>query len=267
MNQSNSNNEKSELKIFRSLDELSDETIDLVNIYVLPFICLIGIILNFLSIIILVRLRFKSELYKFMLSISVSDFIFLFLSIFLVIFRCGRFCPYGYTFISKFYELYFYLYFGNVLLMFVLLINLLICYNRIRSFSNRTIKADSIAFRTKLILVILTTTLASIPNYAMTRYVKKIGVLKPEVNTTDKQSNNELDIYSVEPFDFSLIEWVRIVLFIFNLARGFILMIILFLLNLFITIKLRHYIKERIKKFGASIEKSILFETKIISNL
>lgn len=261
MNLSNKN-EQSELKIFRSLDELSEETIDLVNIYVLPAVCLIGIILNFLSIIILVRLRFKTELYKLMLSISISDFLFLLLSIFLVIFRCGRFCPYGYTYISKFYELYFYLYLGNVLLMFVLVINLLICYNRIRSFSSRSVNADSFSFRCKIFLVLLITCIANIPNYAMTRYVKKIGLLRPLPNDTGKKWQHEMQIYSVEPLDFSLIEWVKILLFVINLARGFILMIILFLLNLIIAIKLRHYIKERVKKFGISIEKSILLRKK-----
>ncbi|RNA36356.1 hypothetical protein BpHYR1_007041 [Brachionus plicatilis] len=248
----------SELKIYGSLDELSEETIDLVNIYVLPSVCLLGIILNFLSIIILVRLRFKTELYKFMLSISVSDFLFLLMSIFLVVFRCGRFCPYGYTYISKLYELYFYLYLGNVLLMFVLLVNLLICYNRIRSFSSRSLRAEATTFRVKILLVILVTTLANIPNYAMTRYVKKIGIIRPGANGTSKRWQHEMDVYSVEPLDFSLIEWVKVVLFVINLARGFILMIILFLLNLIIAIKLRHYIKARIIKFGVSIEKSSL---------
>ncbi|CAF0913954.1 unnamed protein product [Brachionus calyciflorus] len=257
MNWTNSTISKDDIKIHYSLNELSLEIIDLANIYVLPIVCLIGIILNFLSTFVLFKLRAKSELYKFMLSISISDFLFLLLSIFLVIIRCGRFCQYGYTYISKFYELYFYLYLGNIFLMFVLLVNLLICYNRITSFSKHTNKTKFVTFKVKIICVIVIATLANVPNYVMTRQVKKIGVLRKIIaNETSGLVFSDMDLFSVESFEFSKINWVKVVLFIFNLGRGFILMIILFVFNLAIAIKLKMYLNSKSKRFGLKAEKS-----------
>lgn len=141
--------------------------------------------------------------------------------------------------------------------MFVLLVNLLICYNRITSFSKHTNKKKLVTFKVKIICVIVIATLANVPNYVMTRQVKKIGVLRKIIaNETSGLVFSDMDLFSVESFEFSKINWVKVVLFIFNLGRGFILMIILFVFNLTIAIKLKMYLNSKSKRFGLKAEKS-----------
>ena len=67
---------------------------------------------------------------------------------------------------------------------------------------------------------------------------------------------SDTDIYSVESLEFSKIGWVKILLFIINIARGFILMIILFIFNVIIAIKLKLYMSKKNEKFGYKMEKS-----------
>lgn len=246
------------LPYYESVDDLSLKLVDIANIFVLPFLCAIGIVLNLASIFVILKLTLKTELYQFMFLNSFVDLLFFIFSIFMALVRCGRYCSLGYTYLSKIYELYIYLYVGNVLLMFITLLNLFTSFNRLISFSKLIVTKPSIvSFRIKLLVLLLISIVSNLPNYVLTRNVIQIGILrKLEQNSNNSTVYSAEGIYSVESIKFSLIGAVKAILFIINLARGFLLMIILFILNVMIAVKLKLHLNRKSEMLGKVGKKS-----------
>ena len=102
-------------KLYYSLDSLSYRISDYGYVYLIPVTCGFGILTNIFTIIVLTKGSLKGIIYKYMLFMSIFEIIEMVLNFFLMIVRCGTLCSYGYEFLSKVYEQYFfYIYITSV---------------------------------------------------------------------------------------------------------------------------------------------------------
>ena len=101
-------------KLYYSLDSLSFRISDYGYTYLIPSVCAFGIITNAITIIVIVKGSLKGIMHKYMLFMCIFEIFEMAINFWLMIVRCGTLCPYGYEYLSKVYEQYFYSYLHNV---------------------------------------------------------------------------------------------------------------------------------------------------------
>ena len=110
-----------DLPVFNSTLNLSSRLADLIYTFIIPGISLAGLIEKSISIIVLRKILAKNEKnylksqYYYMLTNETIDFFNCFIIFFTVLIRCGKYCPYAYTYWAKLYEMVFYSYMTNTL--------------------------------------------------------------------------------------------------------------------------------------------------------
>lgn len=203
---------------------------DLFNVYILPPICLAGVLLNLLSSIVSFHFR-HNRIFFYMLISSFSDMTFLFINFFLIIIRCGSLCPIGYTYASKVYEIFIYLYIGSTLLMFSSLLEILVLIHQYAIIK----QIDPIKSINKYYILTLLA-IVSLGLNTPVFIIRKIGI-------------NAYSNHVVELNDFGRSDTGRYVSIIYGLVRGLLLMIFLFIPNVMLSIEFRKYVakKRRIK--------------------
>ena len=126
----------SNFPIYYSKENLTVRFADYSNVILMPTICYIGVLGSLLSLIVTFkRDESNAKTLDFIFLNSSIDFIFLLTQSFLVVFRCGVLCPYGYKYASKFYEIYIFLYFGYILITSQVFLNIYVSYDRLKMFS------------------------------------------------------------------------------------------------------------------------------------
>ena len=105
------------LPFYNSIQKLTTTTSDLFYVFVVPAISILGIIIKTISIIVLKKIieKKKENTYYYMITNEIIDLVNCSVIVFTALIRCGTYCSYGYTFISKFYDMVFYIYFTNTL--------------------------------------------------------------------------------------------------------------------------------------------------------
>jgi hypothetical protein len=105
------------LPFYNSIQKLTTTTSDLFYVFVVPAISILGILLKTISIIVLKKIieKKKENTYYYMITNEIIDLVNCSVIVFTVLIRCGTYCSYGYTFISKLYDMVFYIYFTNTL--------------------------------------------------------------------------------------------------------------------------------------------------------
>ncbi|CAF0720134.1 unnamed protein product [Brachionus calyciflorus] len=253
--------------IYNSTESLSLRITDIGNSFILPPICFIGIILNLINILVLLQPELKDEINKFMLINSILDLKFLLICSVTFIIRCGSFCQFGYTYISKFYELYIYLFVGNSILLFATLMEILVSLNRLFSFSTSPNlifkKFNKLNAMLKCVILIIFSLFINFPSYILTRSVQRIGILETKSKTG---LVNYKELYIVGNNRLGKDPLFTILLFLLTLFRGIFFLAILFILNIIIGYKFRLQMhkKTKILPDGLSIlnSKSII-KTKV----
>jgi hypothetical protein len=273
MNSTHINSNMSPIKVYDSKDTLSSIVTDVGNVYILPPICLFGIFFNLLSVITLFRSNLKSSIYQFMLINSTCDLVFLSICLLTVIIRCGRFCPYDYSYYSKLYEQYIYLYIGNTILAFGALLDIAVSLQKLASFSSTSKKTkkltlfsklNSFSIKTKSIVLIILALLLNVPSYLITRNVQLIGYLKVKI---DYEQNNPMKVYQLKHLyalltnDLGRGVLAKFLLFALTVFRSFFLLLLLFIINIIIGYKFNKHIetKKRIVSKGTNKSKKILY--------
>ena len=105
---------------YNSSLELSSRIADIFNVFIIPMISIAGFVEKTMSIVVLSKIINKkgknnSTIYNYMITNEIIDIINCCVIGFTFLFRCGTFCSYGYTFISKIYDMVFFVYFTNTL--------------------------------------------------------------------------------------------------------------------------------------------------------
>lgn len=107
------------LPIHYSKSSLSSMLTDLFNVFIIPFISVAGFIEKGISIVTLRKILYKkaniSYIYYYMITNEIIDIINCCIIGFTFLFRCGTYCSIGYTYVSKTYDMVFFVYFTNVL--------------------------------------------------------------------------------------------------------------------------------------------------------
>ena len=243
--------ENTNLIIINSTKCLSTALSDFTNVFVLPPICGVGMVLNLFCIIVVSRKELAGELYTFMLFHSICDFAFLFINVFTCVIRCGVYCPYGYAYLSKVWELYVHLFTGNSFLFFGTGLDIVVVFNRLFSFAAtrpRLIdKFNKIDLKIKCLVLAVLSAALNVPSYIVTRNVQLIGYLETiyygdEFNST---------VVSYEPLYQALTNpigknaFMVVFLFVLTLLRGVIPLFVLFFLNLIIAYKFTAFLRKK----------------------
>ena len=181
---------------------LSNET--MVNLrefywtFVLPLVSFGVFILNLINTIVLLKITTKNLLYKYMLSNSYANLAYSFICSFVFLMRCGKYCTISEAFLTKVYELYFFIYFSSVLAIFNILIEIIIAYYRYSIVANKSISRFA---SIKKILIILFA-LSAIYYLPFTIWRK---ISKKEVISLNSHSNHTV-LYYGDSLDGALAE-------------------------------------------------------------
>ena len=230
-------------KLYYSLDSLSFRISDYGYSYLIPTVCAFGIITNAITIIILVKGKLKGIMYKYMLFMCIFEIIEMAINFWLMIVRCGTLCPYGYGYLSKVYEQYFYLYLHNVSIFYSNITELHIAFNRLNHFS-KDLKSFSkkIPFKLRIGVLFILGIAINYPNYLMSRDIVKIGSL---VTYTNENTTSLRSLYQIKNNAYNDNIYWKIVLFILAVSRKLLLLIILFIANVIMGFMFKKYIKNK----------------------
>lgn len=244
----------SNLPIFYSKENLTNRFVDYSNVYVLPSICLFGIITSFTCILVsFKRDETNAKTFNYIFLNSLIDFSFLVIQSFLFIIRCGILCPYGYTWFAKFYEIYIYLYIGYVLVSSQVFINIYVAYERLNMFSGKLSKKKKAMSIFKVYSIcFFISVLANAPNYAISRHISQIGVYQPD---PDLNFSEILYVRAFRP-EFQTIV-MQDILTAIAVIKDPLFFCILCLVNILVCFRFRIYLKSR-KNFVRRFSKSKL---------
>ena len=245
----------SSLPVYYSKEGLTPRFADYSNVYVLPPICAFGIATNILCIIVSAkRDESNAKSLDYILLNSLIDFFFLLIQFFLFIIRCGALCPYGYTYGAKFYEVYIYLYIGYVLVTSQVLLSMYIAWDRLKMFSGKlSAQKPKLNLYIVYIIFFIIGCISNTPQYLIYEIISPYGIYYPNVNSTWYEI-----IYirtTRDIFRSKIAEWLLTACAAVNSP---ILFIILFLLNIWLCVKFRVFMKSRKLHFKYNVTSILL---------
>ena len=232
----------SSLPVYYSKDEFTPRFADYSNVYVLPSICAFGIATNILCIIVSAkRDESNAKSLDYILLNSVIDVVFLLIQFFLFIIRCGALCPYGYTYGSKFYEIYIYLFVGYVLITSKVLLSMYIAWDRLNMFSGiLSAKKPKLNLYMVYIIFFIIGCISNTPQIILPKIIIPLGIYMTNENSTTYEI---MWIRSTKvEYQTPLAQWLLTSITIINYPLLFGL---LFLLNIWLCVKFRMYLKSR----------------------
>jgi hypothetical protein len=241
---------------------------DVYYTFFVPVLAVLGFLFNMLTFLILSGKQFRNNFYISMRMITLSDSLFMFLCIFLVIIRCGRFCPYSYRFEAKIYELYIYLFIGNSLNTFVTLNYISISINRLVSFRIKKNFKVYPGFRILIPLMIIISLFMNSIIYILCRSVRLTENLKIS-GSNSTFSMREVDFFRVETNHMGNNQIVNVLVTILVFFKGLILSTVLLFINILIVYKYKSHISNNklIIKYQSSNQKKILSKEQRVTSM
>ncbi len=162
----------------------------------LPFVSLFALFNSLVCVIVLSNKRLKGVMFQHMLLDSIFSSVYSLSNSFTFIIRCGIFCPYGYAYYSKFYEIYFYIYIAKSVELFILLLDVNMSLIRLGSFSAKRNeqRMSDWAIRTRFVGFLAISFLVCIPVFILFRTIVPIGYLVTQnANRTLNDSFNGIN--------------------------------------------------------------------------
>ena len=250
--------------IYENVESLSFRHIDYANTIILPILVLFAIVTNTLSLVTLTQPNLKKKIFKYMFSMCLFDFYTLFSSFWLSLIRCGALCPYyfSYSYISKFYELYFYLFLANVSVFLSNVMDLHIAFNRLLSFSSSNRFSEKLAkipFKWQFLSWTIISLILALPNYIITKSVNTIGYLAIKHYSLNGTSFNITyeSLYQIQSNNLKSMKIAELILIVVSqviyIAKP-ILLIVSCIANLVMGFKFKRFLNE--KRKVAPIERS-----------
>lgn len=126
------------LGIIYSKENLTFRFQDYSNVVFLPTICLFGILTSLGCLIGSFKKDESNAKFLFYIFLnSLVDLLFLLTQFFSLVIRCGALCPFGYSYISKSYEIYVFWFLGYTLVNSQTFFSVYMAYDRLRMFSGK----------------------------------------------------------------------------------------------------------------------------------
>lgn len=238
----------SNLPIYYTKLDLTSRYTDYSNVILLPLICAFGIATNVLCIVVAFkhdeRERNASKSLDYILINSFIDLIFLLFAFPLFVIRCGALCPYGYSFGAKFFEIYIYLYGGYTLVTSQVFLSIYVAHDRLSMFSGKVDvnKTKKLRIYHVYIVCFVISSLANAPVYLVSKEVSPLGLLISEPNSSS-YSYEVLFIRATRSgFDTKLASYLLTACLA---VKDPFMFIVFTLVNVFVCIKFRAYLKSR----------------------
>lgn len=229
---------------YNSTKELTTRFNDYYYVFFIPPLLALGFITNLLSIIVIIKIikgykdkrqqTSKFIMFKYMFLKALIDFSLSLILSFAIFARCGIYCSFGFNFYSKMIEIYVFYYFCNAIILWDFLLEISFAVHRLRSFSKNK---ENHHFISKVIILLITSLIFSIPRYLLTYKVIPIGILR---------TNNET-IYSFDKTDYLKNKIGQILLFIWTIIRSLLLNLVFITINLTVLYKFKFMIKSKLK--------------------
>jgi hypothetical protein len=242
------------LPVYYSKDSFTIRFADYSYVYVIPVICFFGISTNSANCIVTIRVKKGDHMINYILINSAIDFLFLWTEFFVFIGRCGTLCSFGYSYLAKLYELYFFLYLGHVLMTFQVIYNLIMTVERLMMFSSKRSSSLAAAAKKKekvkllLIALLIGALLLNAPIYLMAKEITEMGVYK--INGTLLQEEILYARTTRRVFSTNVFKTILAVILIlknpvFYLIYGLINVLVLIKFHQFINKKNRLFLKSK----------------------
>jgi hypothetical protein len=233
------------LTIFNSTASLSSRLIDVIYFYFIPISALLGIVIfKAMTIYVLSIILKKNKpdfIYYYLLTFEISDSIIGIILCFIGLFECGSYCSLSYNYITKLFQLIFFTYGANVALQFQTFLEITLALKRIQIFSSNK-KVTNTNFKKKVFFLFILSMAVTSPVLLFNRNIIPIGIL------INSQNEKEEILYSIKKTDWSQIEIWKIILLIIDLIRGFLMYILLLVINIIVVIKFKIYVKNKMNK-------------------
>ena len=234
------------LPFYNSTESLTLRLYDYSNMYVLPAICLFGIITGCINIFILAKTRIKENIHLYMLIGAASDTAFLLTQVFIGFFRCGTLCPYGYQYGWKFYELYIYLYIGYAIVTFSALVDISVSIDRILLFSSNGKVGTRTRFLIRCVVLFLVSAILVLPDYALAREIVPKGILIHAHTTSDNQIYCTYEILYTKTMKKDWLQpGFQVFLTVLSLAKGPALIALVFIVDVIVIIRFNSHLKKK----------------------
>lgn len=250
-----------DLICYDSTESFSHRWYDYSNMFLLPAICVFGILTSALNLFILAKTGITENIHLYMLIGAVSDFSYLVTQVLIAWFRCGQLCPYSYSYWSKVYELYVYLYLGYVIVTFSALVDISVSIDRILLFSSNHNILSRRRFAVRCVILFITAAALVLPDYALAREIVPKGILIQPVSGIDNSTSYAYSIiYSKAMKKSWLVPSLQISLTVLSLAKGPILIGTVLIMCVILVLKLRNHQKRKNKITVTASEFSFLWK-------
>lgn len=207
--------------------------------FVLPSICYVGCVTNFICIIILLKIRLKEKLFQLFLISSYNNFLYLMMCSFVFIVNCDYICTLDGSYISRLYEMLIYNYLTSVVALFNVCIQILISIEILIIITKYEIKTK---FKISFKLTVLVLILISLGLYVPTILSRRIVIGSIKVNDTNSSIANNFILVRTE---FGLSHWYKACVIFVSLLRGPLALIIISSINLMNFNKLKKFLNEK----------------------
>lgn len=227
--------------IFYSKANLTTRFVDYSNVYLLPTICYFGVITNTICVLATYKpTEGNSKTLNYIFLNSAVDILFLLIQSFLVIIRCGVLCPYGYTYVAKFYEIYIYLYVGYVLVSSEVFLNIYVTFDRFKMFSGKMNNQKQLSIYIVYAICVLISIVANALPYLIAKQVVPLGIYMPNPNSTYTEM---LYVRAFrQAFETPLFQNLQTAILI---IKDSVMFTVLCVLNFILALKFRAYVNSR----------------------
>lgn len=231
----------SSLPVYYSKENLTLSIADKTNVFILPSICLFGMLTSLPCIMVsFKRDHSNAKIFDYILINSANDFCFLLVEFFVIIIRCGNLCPYGYTFASKVYELFVFQYVGYIFVTSQVFFNIYFAYDRLKMFSGKLTTQKPLNIYIVLAICTVISALVNTLPYPLFREITVMGLYKPDPNSTYTEilyTRSIRKIFTTPIMQNLLVVWLVI--------KNPVLFLFLTFMNVMVVIRFRAYLKSR----------------------
>ena len=237
MNLNISDDEESSISVYESISTLTPLLSDFSNIFILPLIAFYSCINNIICIITFANRRLiKNPTYKYMLYISISDFIYSLINMFIFTIRCGVYCSFGYSYGSKLFETYVYQFLAKVFECSTILADIKLSFIRLDSFKKiNIIKKKFVTLHFFIFFLVAIILIA--PSSIIFKEVKLFGYLIVEIDNISSNLTMYQSLYSSQSTQIGTNIYVKSIIITLSLIRGLVLLNVLSVINLIVFIK------------------------------
>jgi len=203
------------------------------NTFIIPIICVFGMVTNGMCIYIFLQLKLKGDLFKYMFASSCLCFVYLFLCFFSFSFRCTSICSISSTYATRLYHYYIFLYATSILAISKAFIEVIICLERYLAMKNMFLK-QKISY--KLVLLII---------FIFSIFIYTPVLLENQIAAAPSSNNSSGVSYIVKKSDLGQTTELKALVITTFCVRGPVILFALLLIDVLAMIEFKQILKRK----------------------